>query len=197
MVKTAELQANIRTEIVTKFDLGISVINIGKEYNLSRQTVYYQIKKYKNIKNINNLHRSGRNRKTTESEDRLILRQIKKDPLKTPKMVALEWNKDKNVSISQRTIRKRLKQHNFHTYVARNIPFISRRNIMKRLGFAKKYVNKPSVFWRNVLWTDESSFEYHSSPKKVFVRMDANIRKKLYPCSSKSKSWWRKCYVLG
>jgi len=47
MVKISELSTIIRTEIVTKYNLGISVINIAKEYNLSRQTIYYQTNKPK------------------------------------------------------------------------------------------------------------------------------------------------------
>jgi len=55
MVKISELSTIIRTEIVTKYNLGISVINIAKEYNLSRQTIYYQINKHKNLNQITNV----------------------------------------------------------------------------------------------------------------------------------------------
>lgn len=185
MVKTSELSDNTRTEIVTKYNLGISVINIAKEYNLPRQTIYYQINKYIKTEQTTNLRRTGRNRKTTASEDRLIVRKFKNDPLKTPKTAALEWNKTTINHISERTIRRRLTEANMKTYIAKTIPFITAKNKIKRLEFAKKYINKPASFWRNVLWTDESSFEYHSSPKKVFVRLNQKIRKKVAPVCQK------------
>jgi len=78
MVKISELSTIIRTEIVTKYNLGISVINIAKEYNVSRQPIYYQINKHKNLNQITNVRRTGRNRKTNADADRLILHQLKK-----------------------------------------------------------------------------------------------------------------------
>lgn len=181
MVKKSELSAKIRSEIVIKYNLGVSVINIAEEYNLSRQTIYYQINKYKKFNDVINVHRKGRNRKTTAHEDRLIVRAFKKDPLKTPKAVSLEWDETASTSISERTIRRRLIEADMKTYIAKPIPFITPKNKLKRLEFAKRYITKPASFWRNVLWTDESSFEFHASQKKVFVRINKNYRKKNAP----------------
>jgi len=70
---------------------------------------------------------------------------------------------------------------NMKTYIASPIPFITPKNKLKRLEFAKRYVSKPASFWRNVLWAGESSFEFHASQKKVFVRINKNYRKKIAP----------------
>jgi len=185
MVKISELSTIIRTEIVTKYNLGISVINIAKEYNLSRQTIYYQINKHKNLNQITNVRRTGRNRKTNADADRLIVRQFKKNPLITPKAVALEWNTTSPNPISERTIRRRLIEADIKSYIAKPIPFITPKNKLKRLEFAQRYILKPVSFWRNVLWTDESTFEFHSSKKKVLVRLNKNYRKKNAPVCQK------------
>jgi len=105
----------------------VFVQNIAKEYNLSRQTIYYQINKYKKISDVINFRRKGRNRKTGVEGDRLIVRAFKKEPLKTPKTVYLEWNETESTSISERTIRRRMIEANIKTYIARPIPFITQK----------------------------------------------------------------------
>ena len=116
---------------------------------------------------------------------RLIVRQFKRNPLITPKTVALEWNKTATVPISERTIRRRLMEAGIKTYIAKPIPFITPKNKLKRLEFAKKYIMKSVSFWRKVLWTDESSFEFYSSRKKMFARLKKDYRKKMHLCVKK------------
>lgn len=185
MGKISELTNTVRSEIITKYNLGISVTNIAKEYNIPRQTVYYQINKCKETESVINLRRTGRKRKTTAVEDRQIIRKFKSNPGLTPKAAALEWNSHSDSHLSERTVRRRLKEANINTYVARSIPCIAPRNQIKRLEFANRYVDKPLSFWQSVLWTDESTFEYHSSKKKVFVRLDQKTRKKPHLLSKK------------
>jgi len=83
---------------------------------------------------------------------------------------------------------------NMKTYIAKHMPFITPKNKLKRLEFAKRYISKPASFWRNVLWTDESSFEFHASQKKVFVRANKNYRKKI--ASAKGNRHQRSVYFL-
>ena len=58
MGNTLELTSTVRNEIITKYNLGIYVTNITNEYNIPRQTVYYQINKLKKkTKSVINLCR--------------------------------------------------------------------------------------------------------------------------------------------
>lgn len=47
--------------------------------------------------------------------------------------------------------------------------FISERNRLKRLDFAKAYVSKPPEFWKNVIFSDESKFNIFGSDGKKTV----------------------------
>lgn len=170
MVKTAELSIEVRASIVARFNSGVSIKQICRELNLLRQTVHYQINKHKRTNSVQNLPRKGKKRKTTLKEDRHILREFTKNPALTPKSLELEMKSLQKSSVSERTIRRRLKEYNFGTYTVRKIPFISPKNKLKRFKFAREYVNKPLSFWNKVLWTDESSFEFHGSPKKKSFR---------------------------
>lgn len=55
MGKKSELSIEVRAEIVTKYNCGISVKDICEEYDLSRQTVHYQINKHKKTNSVQNL----------------------------------------------------------------------------------------------------------------------------------------------
>lgn len=185
MGKTGELSLEIRSAMVAKFNAGIKIVDIANEYNVSRQTVHYQINKQKTHNTLRNLKRSGPKRKTTLADDRLLLREFKKNVLLKPQQAADILNLTAKTSISERTVRRRLKKEEFGTFIAKDVPFISKVNKLKRLAFAKEHVHKPKEFWRSVLWTDESSFEYNSSKNKVFVRLPIEQRKKRRPVCQK------------
>lgn len=181
MGKTREISELIRNEMVTKYNAGISVEYLSNLYNVPRQTIYYQINKKKYNDSFKYKARSGRPCKTKPIEDRIILRKCKEDVLITPKAASIELKEHHNISISGKTIERRLKEADFFTYVTRPIPLISPKNKLKRLQFAKSYITKPQSFWEEVSWRDESSFEYHGSKRKIYCRLPQNTYKKMRP----------------
>ncbi|MCG8431896.1 MAG: transposase [Candidatus Omnitrophica bacterium] len=56
-----------------------------------------------------------------------------------------------------------------HGRVPRKKPFISKKNRVKRLKFAKQHRRKPLAFWRKVLWSDESKFNMFGSDGRMRV----------------------------
>lgn len=185
MVKTAELSLEIRSAILTKFNAGTKVQDIANEYQVSRQTIYYQINKFKKNNTLRNLKRTGPKRKTTLIDDRVLLREFKKNVFLKPRQAAELFNATAKTPISERTIRRRLKDAKFQTFRCKDVPYITKINKQKRLAFAKEHLNKPKEFWRRVLWTDESSFEYNSSKTKFFVKLPVEQRKKRRPVCQK------------
>lgn len=185
MGKTAELSLVTRSSMVAKFNAGTAVKDIAKEFNVSRQTVHYQINKFKKHKDVSNIPRSGAKRKTTLTQDRVLLREFKKNIFLKPISAADQWNLTAKNPISERTVRRRLKEGDFKTTKAKDVPYISKANKLKRLAFAKEHLHKPNEFWRSVLWTDESSFEYNSSKNKFFVRLPEVVRQKKRPVCQK------------
>lgn len=185
MGKTAELSLVIRSSMVAKFNAGTAVKDIANEFHVSRQTVHYQINKFKKYNDLINLRRSGAKRKTTPTEDRGLLREFKKNIFLKPQSAANNWNLTAKNTISERTVRRRLKEEGLKTYKVKDVPYISKANKLKRLAFAKEHLHKPKEFWRSVLWTDESSFEYNSSKNKFFVRLPTVVRHKKRPVFEK------------
>ena len=67
------------------------------------------------------------------------------------------------------TIQRTLHDHSINSRIATKKPFISNVNQEKRLAFAIKHQNLTIDDWKNVLWTDESSFEIGKNTRRVHV----------------------------
>ena len=63
-------------------------------------------------------------------------------------------------------MRRRLKDVNLKSCLARRKPQINKVHKRERLAFAKKYVNKPLSFWKKIIWSEESKFELLNKKKE-------------------------------
>ena len=61
--------------------------------------------------------------------------------------------------ISRFTVSRILAHNGIHNRIARTKPFISKTNQQKRLTFAREHANWTVEDWKNVMFSDESSFE--------------------------------------
>jgi hypothetical protein len=62
-----------------------------------------------------------------------------------------------------------LHEHNINSRIAAKKPFINDVNQARRLAFALEHRNLTADDWKNVLWTDESSFEIGKNSRQVRV----------------------------
>ena len=53
-------------------------------------------------------------------------------------------------------------------------PYVSKDNRMKRLHYAKTYLEKPLGHWNEVLWSDEIKFNLCGSDGKVMIWRTTN-----------------------
>ena len=69
--------------------------------------------------------------------------------------------------MSQSTIKRRLHQSEYRGFTTRRKPLVTFKNRKARLEFAKKKTSKkPSQFWNNILWTDETKINSYQSNGK-------------------------------
>ena len=73
----------------------------------------------------------------------------------------VQYSTGKN--ISKGTVRRVLHRCGYQGRVPRKRPFVSRKNRLLRLKFAKKYVNKGQEFWNKVIWSDETKINFFGS----------------------------------
>ena len=109
--------------------------------------------------------RCGSPKKTTDREDSMIVREVKKNPFMTCKQVAVAVCPP---DLSPDTIKRRLvKVGKLKCRTAAKKPWLRPVNRVNRLAWARAHVNWTQAQWREVLWSDESKLviRYHASRK--------------------------------
>ncbi|KAK2578078.1 hypothetical protein KPH14_001026 [Odynerus spinipes] len=143
--KTSETQMYERELILKYHKQGKSYREIAELIGRCLSTVPYIIKQSKTEHTVLNKHRTGRPKKLTQREEKMVVREIKKDPhisaTKLTQMVAKDFNKNVHPELCRRILRN----NNFHGRITRKKPFTSKKNQAKRLKFAKEYIDKDTV----------------------------------------------------
>ncbi|OXA56016.1 Transposable element Tc1 transposase [Folsomia candida] len=153
-----ELSLEQRGKIISLHQKGLRYIKISQKTKFKVPAIQRIIQKWKSTGSVANKRRTGRKRKTTPRIDRQILKKINSNRfLSAPKIVE-EIQSQHGVSISNQTVRNRIKEQGYKGAVARKKPFISKRNQLKRLQWAKDHAAWTTDDWKRVLWTDESKF---------------------------------------
>ena len=101
--------------------------------------------------------------------DRIIQRKVKVDRRKSASSVKIDIESELGITISERTVRRRLHEIGLKGSVTRKKPYVNKVNRGKRLEYAKTYRKKRLGYWDNALWTDESKFNLFGSNGKVMV----------------------------
>ena len=137
------------------YESGYTDHEIGKKLNRWCTTIRRFLFKYYLAGSFKRKQGSGRRRKTTAREDRLIIREVRKNR----KVTAAEIKRNFKLDVDERTVLRRIHSiGKFKSYWSVKKPFISESNRKKRLQWAKQYQNWTIEQWKNVLWSDESPF---------------------------------------
>lgn len=153
-----------------------SPTEIAKLLKCSRNMVYNAIhlsaidSKY----HTQNKERKPIQRKTTTFVDRTIVRKSKLHPFKSSREINNEIKEELNVQVSDRLVRRRLNEANLFGRVSRKKPLLSKKNIKKRVDFAKTHKGNELSFWKNVLWSDETKINRVGPDGRTFVHRPKN-----------------------
>jgi transposase len=198
--KTArrELEKSIKDRLIGMSTAGQSGPSIAKELDLAPATVKSVIARYKLSGSTENCLRSGRPKKMAKRDHRNLMSDVKKNRRAT--LQDITNNAPSNVS--QSTIRRALHENNINSRIAAKKPFIKDVNQAKRLAFALKHKNLTADDWKNVLWTDESSFEVGKNSQQVRVwrnpseRFDPSCLTPLFKSGRQTVMVWG-CFMWG
>ncbi|RWR98947.1 transposase-like protein [Dinothrombium tinctorium] len=160
MVKKGEHSLDMRSLVIKLREEGLSMGKIAERIKLKKSSVQYIIEKYRKTKTVKNQRRKGRKRLTTPNDDRTIVRLFKTDRRKSAPKAAAELGEHHGILVSPQTIRRRLHEQGFHGRTARKKPFISDVNKKKRIKWARDHLQKDLEFWKRVIWSDESKFNF-------------------------------------
>src|SRR5437870_12061150 len=98
-------------EIVVRDELGQSAIQISDEMDINIKTVYLWLGRYAIDHTVERLLGSGR-KKLTNKQENIIIEEIRNDNLLTSEDIK-ENIKERNVVVSDKTIRNVLKRNNY------------------------------------------------------------------------------------
>lgn len=150
------LDESVRCAIMAYHMLEWSVRMIAKQLSLSKSTVAYHVKSFKDRGTMARKEGSGRKRKTTAEDDRYIIQAVKRKRTITAHDIKTTMGFQ---HISVRTITRRIGEcSDFGSYWATKKPLISIMNRRKRLQWAIEHRNWTVEQWRRVIWSDESPF---------------------------------------
>ncbi|GBL98161.1 Transposable element Tc1 transposase [Araneus ventricosus] len=164
-----ETTISIRKLIIFHHISGKSVRNIAKLVNLSHSTVQYVINRLKEENRIENKVRKGRPAKITECDQRFIIGKFVKNPRLSALKVSAEFNEKFSTPISPETVRRVLRAAGLNGRSDRRKFFVSAKNRKLMFSFAKSTLNKPEMYWNNVLFADESEYNIFGSDGRIMA----------------------------
>ncbi len=154
-MRSKELSLSVKQAIIRLKKQNKPIREIAKTLGVAKTTVWNILKKKERTGELSNTKRPGRPRKTTVVDDRRILSLVKKTPFTTVGQIK-NTLQEVGVCVSKSTIKRRLHQSEYRGFTTRCKPLVSLKNRKARLEFVKRHLKKPSQFWNNILWTDET-----------------------------------------
>lgn len=171
-----------RLKIIFMVERGDSYSKIAKEMSTTPGAISKIISKKKDTGNVADKQRSGRPRKTTPREDRILVRTCLENRRLSALDIQKKIEKDQGIHLGKRTVQKRLSEAGLRGCVAVKKPLLSDANCSKRLKFAREHKNWTVNDWKKVLFSDESSFELFCGDKRRYVRRRVGERFKKECC---------------
>lgn len=142
-----QIAYQVRNLIIHDCTRDVSQRKIAEKYEVSKSAVQKLYKKFLDTGTVADQPGRGRTRSTTWRTDANIIRMVKKDPRTTVRNL----RESLHLTISDRTVRRRLREADLRSRFARKRPLINKKNKKKLLEFARKYANQPMEFWKRVL----------------------------------------------
>ncbi len=161
-MRSKELSLSVKQAIIRLKKQNKPIREIAKTLGVAKTTVWNILKKKERTGELSNTKRPGRPRKTTVVDDRRILSLVKKTPFTTVGQIK-NTLQEVGVCVSKSTIKRRHHQSEYRGFTTSCKPLVSLKNRKARLEFAKRHLKKPSQFWNNILWTDETKINLYQS----------------------------------
>ncbi|GFV63391.1 transposable element Tc1 transposase [Trichonephila clavipes] len=114
--------------------------------------------------------RSGRPRKTSLREDRLLRRISLSNRKLNFLQILKQWTLTSNVSVCPRTVRGRLLEIGLRGCKARPKPLLTEFQRKKRLTWAREHSLWTIKDWEKVIFSDESQFCISGNQSSAYVR---------------------------
>jgi len=147
-----------RVKIHSLRESGLSWGKIAEQTGKSKDSVRKIFGRVQKNNSFKEKTRSGRPRKLSERDRRIIISLLRKSKTKTVESIRKEASVHHNIDVSESTIRRAFRESGFVARVKRKKPFLTNEQKKKRLSWAKAHNTWTVEEWKNVIWSDESGF---------------------------------------
>lgn len=159
------LSIALRGQIVGMGKAGSEASKIAHTLSVNKRTVLRILKKYKEEGTLEPKTSPGRPRKLDDRDVRSVVSVLNKNRRAT----LSEITNSIPAKVSKATVRRALRRLRIFSRFAVVKPHLTPKHKKARLEFAKTYRDWTPEQWRQVVWTDESSFEVGKNFRKVRV----------------------------
>ena len=144
-----------------------TIRKISEKVKRSKSVVGRVVKSYNDTGKIASAFKTGRPRKTSAREDRIMQRMSLKDRFKSCTDIKRVMNSTSCVNVSRQTISRRLQEIGLFNRTPMKKPLVSlKNNKKKRLEFANRYVIWTYENWAKVFFSDENKFNLFGNDGK-------------------------------
>lgn len=137
-------------------DVGYSQRRIGRMLGYPRTTIRDAIRRFRETGSYTRRPGQGRRRCTSERDDRYIVSNVLRNRFTTATEARNRLFEVRNVSVSIRTIRRRLAERDLRAFRPARVPELTIAHRRARLRFAQQYSNWNLERWKAVLFSDET-----------------------------------------
>lgn len=145
---------SIKSKMINLYEKNVGIREISRQVGYSPATVCYFMKRYKETNSVERRPGGGRRRVTNVREDSRIISMMLKNPYITAKEIQTELKTFNRVTVSLKTIRRRLSEYIFYLHrPAHNLTSEMRK---LRLNWAKDHQHWTVNDWKRVVFSNES-----------------------------------------
>lgn len=164
-----DLNAAQVARAVTLIETGNTYKHMAQTLQVSKSVVHRVVKRYRQTGRYTRLAGQGRKRKTVARDDRFLVNRVLRNRTLTSSEVRTELQEVRGVTVSTKTVRRRLKSAGIKSHVPARGPLLTTCHRVARLNFARNHENWNDEAWSQVLFTDESRFCLKSDDGRVKV----------------------------
>ena len=167
--KRRELTEAERSEILTWHKAGKSIRQIKALVNRSESTIHGVIRRAKERPEnpTATAKRSGRPAKLTVTAKRKLVRYATQNPRDT--LAMLTTPSKSGSRLAKGTVRTVLKASGVHRRKARKKPYMGKAHRQERVRWCNEFKHFTKRDWRNVLFSDEATFEVGKDYRTIWV----------------------------
>jgi transposase len=189
--KSAESQHH---HMLTDYECGLTIglyhekkngAYIARIFNLNERAVRAVIKRYNETGSELPRKHSGIKRKLVERDDRGLFRDAEKVPEMTFEQHRAHLA-NVGVNVTLPTVSSAFRRLGYRSYVATKKPALTKSQKEARVKWAKEHVNWTVDQWKNVMWSDESSYFIKPPTGKKRVVRKKGKKERISPKNTRS-----------